>query len=383
MTNTEKLDLIVFGATGFTGKLVCEYLAKTYGRDISWGIAGRSHEKLNALANELALDDNPQFIADVEDKASLDAMASACKVVLNTAGPYAKYGSNVVESCARLGTDHVDLNGEPLWMHEVLNQYEEMARKSGARIVFSCGFDSIPTDLGVQFLQEQAQSHFGRPLTRVKGRVKEIKGGASGGSVASFAATMEAIQAKPELFAVLTNAFCLTPGFEGPEQPPGNEKIFEEDLNSWSGPFIMATINSKNLHRSNLLLGHPYGKDFVYDEMLLLGDSADGEGIGEAFEMNMDMKPGEGPSKEEQQAGSYEILYVGSNDEGDSLTVIVTGDKDPGYGSTCGMIAEAAICLSQKSKTKDGGILTPASAMGAELRDRVQANAGLTFTLAK
>lgn len=383
MTNTEKLDLIVFGATGFTGKLVCEYLAKTYGRDISWGIAGRSHEKLNALATELALDDTPQFIADVEDKASLDAMASACKVVLNTAGPYAKYGSNVVESCARLGTDHVDLNGEPLWMHEVLNQYEDLARDSGARIVFSCGFDSIPTDLGVQFLQEQALSRFGRPLTRVKGRVKEIKGGASGGSVASFAATMEAIKAKPELFAVLTNAFCLTPGFEGPEQPPGNEKVFEEDLNSWSGPFIMATINSKNLHRSNLLLGHPYGKDFVYDEMQLLGDSADGEGIGQAFEMNMDMQPGEGPSKEEQQAGSYEILYIGSNSEGDSLTAIVKGDKDPGYGSTCGMIAEAAICLSQKPKTKGGGILTPASAMGAELRDRVQAHAGLTFTLAE
>ena len=383
MTNTEKLDLIVFGATGFTGKLVCEYLAKTYDRDISWGIAGRSHEKLNALVTELALDDTPQFIADVEDKASLDAMASACKVVLNTAGPYAKYGSNVVESCARLGTDHVDLNGEPLWMHEVLKQYEDVARESGARIVFSCGFDSIPTDLGVQFLQEQAQSRFGRPLTRVKGRVKEIKGGASGGSVASFAATMEAIKAKPELFAVLTNAFCLTPGFEGPEQPSGNEKIFEEDLNSWSGPFIMATINNKNLHRSNLLLGHPYGKDFVYDEMQLLGDSADGEGIGQAFEMNMDMKPGEGPSIEEQQAGSYEILYIGSNSEGDSLTAIVTGDKDPGYGSTCGMIAEAAICLSQKPKTKNGGILTPASAMGAELRDRVQANAGLTFTLAE
>ena len=383
MTNTEKLDLIVFGATGFTGKLVCEYLAKTYGRDISWGIAGRSHDKLNALTTELALVDTPQFIADVEDKASLDVMVSACKVVLNTAGPYAKYGSNVVESCARLGTDHVDLNGEPLWMHEVLNQYEDLAQESGARIVFSCGFDSIPTDLGVQFLQEQALSRFGRPLTRVKGRVKEIKGGASGGSVASFAATMEAIKAKPELFAVLTNAFCLTPGFEGPEQPPGNEKVFEEDLNSWSGPFIMATINSKNLHRSNLLLGHPYGKDFVYDEMQLLGDSADGEGIGQAFEMSMDMKPGEGPSKEEQQAGSYEILYIGSNSEGDSLTAIVTGDKDPGYGSTCGMIAEAAICLSQRPKTKGGGILTPASAMGAELRDRVQANAGLTFTLAE
>jgi short subunit dehydrogenase-like uncharacterized protein len=385
MTDTDKLDTIVFGATGFTGKLVCEYLSKTYGRDenIHWGIAGRNRDKLNAVTAELGLGDIPLFIVDVEDKVSLDAMASACKVVLNTAGPYAKYGSNVVESCARLGTDHVDLNGEPLWMYEVLNQYEDMAQESGARIVFSCGFDSIPTDLGVQFLQEQAQSRFGRPLTRVKGRVKQIKGGASGGSVASFGATMEAMQARPELFAVMTNAFSLTPGFEGPEQPAGNEKIFEEDLNSWSGPFIMATINSKNLHRSNLLLGHPYGKDFVYDEMQLLGDNPDNESVRQALEMNMDLKPGEGPSKEQQQAGFYEIWYIGSNSEGDSLTAIVTGDKDPGYGSTSGLVAEAAICLSQKPKDKEGGILTPAAAMGAELRERVQANAGLTFTLSE
>ena len=385
MNDTDKLDLIVFGATGFTGKLVCEYLSKTYGTDenIHWGIAGRNRDKLNALTAELGLGDIPLFIVDVEDKASLDAMASACKVVLNTAGPYAKYGSNVVESCARLGTDHVDLNGEPLWMYEVLNQYEGIARESGARIVFSCGFDSIPTDLGVQFLQEQAQSRFGRPLTRVKGRVRQIKGGASGGSVASFGAMMEAIQARPELFAVAANAFALTPGFEGPEQPAGNEKIFEEDLKSWSGPFIMAAINTKNLHRSNLLLDHPYGKDFVYDEMQLLGDDPDSESVGQMFELDMNLKPGEGPSKEQQQAGFYEIWYIGSNSEGDSLTAIVTGDKDPGYGSTSGLVAEAAICLSQKPKDKKGGILTPASAMGAELRERVQENAGLTFTLSE
>ena len=385
MNDTQKLDVIVLGATGFTGKLVCEYLAKTYGTDadIRWGIAGRNGDKLNALAAELGLGDLPRLIVDVEDKASLDAMAEACKVVLNTAGPYAKYGSNVVESCVRLGTDHVDLNGEPLWMYEVLNEYEDAAKKSGARIVFSCGFDSIPTDLGVQFLQEQAVSRFGRPLTRVKGRVKRIEGSASGGSVASFSATMETIQATPELFAVMTNAFCLTPGFEGPEQPPGNKKIFEEDLNSWSGPFIMATINSKNLHRSNLLLGHPYGTDLVYDEMLLLGENPDDESNDKAFEMDMSLKPGDGPSREEQQAGSYEIWYIGSNSEGDSLTVVVTGDQDPGYGSTSKMVAEAAVCLSQKPKGEEGGILTPASAMGAELRERVQANAGLTFTLSE
>ena len=196
-------------------------------------------------------------------------------------------------------------------------------------------------------------------------------------------AMMEAMQARPELFAVMTNAFALTPGFEGPEQPAGNEKIFEDDLNSWSGPFIMAAINSKNLHRSNLLLGHAYGKDFVYDEMQLLGDDPDSESVGEMFELDMELKPGEGPSKEQQQAGFYEIWYIGSNSDGDSLTAIVTGDKDPGYGSTCGLVAEAAICLSQKPKDKEGGILTPAAAMGAQLRERVQANAGLSFSISE
>ncbi len=383
MTTQAKLDLIVFGATGFTGSLVCEYLNRLYGNDgdVRWGIAGRNQEKLQTLADTLGLGDIPSLVADSDDKASLDAMASACKVVLNTAGPYSKYGSNVVESCARLGTDHVDLSGEPLWMHEVLGNYEDLARNSGARIVFSCGFDSIPSDLGVQFLQEQAQAQFGRPLSRIKCRVKELRGEASGGTVASFGSTMAAVKEAPEMFAVLNNAFALTPGFEGPPQPAGNEKIFEEDLDSWSGPFVMATINTKNVHRTNFLGGHPYGEEFVYDEMALIKETKATSGERNEFGFDMNLKPGEGPSREQREAGYYEMWFIGSNAEGDAMTAIVTGDQDPGYGSTSKIIAEAAVLLSQKPRENEGGIFTPASAMGAALRERLQANAGLTFSI--
>lgn len=385
MTTAEKLDIIVYGATGYTGKLVCEYLQTKYGNDgeVRWGIAGRNKDKLQAVVDQFGLGDIPVMIADSDDTDSLDAMASACRVVLNTAGPYMKYGSTVVESCARLGTDHVDLNGEPLWMNEVLTQYEDAARESGARIVFSCGFDSIPTDLGVQFLQEHAVKRFGKPFPRVKGRVKALLGAGSGGSLASFKVTRETVKANPELFALLTNPFALTPGFEGPQQPDGNDTIYEEDLGSSSGPFIMATINTKNLHRSNFLLGHPYGEDFVYDEMALIDENESEARERNGFGFHPDLKPGDGPSKEQRESGFYEIWYVGSNDTGDSLTVIVTGDQDPGYGSTSKMVAEAAICLARKPKENDGGILTPASAMGAALRKRIEANAGVTFTLSE
>jgi len=391
MTSNEKLDIIIFGATGFTGKLVCEYLKKHYGTsgDVRWGIAGRNAEKLQAVVEEFGLDDIPVVVADVEDKASLDAMANRCNLVLNTAGPYTLYGSTVVESCARLGTDHIDLNGEPLWMHEVLTKYEEAARKSGARIVFSCGFDSIPSDLGVQFLQEQAQAKFGRPLSRVKCRAKGLVGEASGGSVASFGATMEVMKAKPEMFAVFGNAFALTPGFEGPQQPAGDKKIFEEELNGSSGPFAMAAINSKNVHRSNLMLGHPYGKDFVYDEMAILNNDSDDQAEDVNFKFDMNLKPGDGPTREAREAGYYELWFIGSNDEGDSLTAIVTGDEDAGYGSTSKIISEAAVFLSKKPKdeakdeAKDGGILTPASDIGAGIRKKLVENVGLTFEISE
>ncbi|CAN0606740.1 unnamed protein product, partial [Ectocarpus sp. 12 AP-2014] len=156
-------------------------------------------------------------------------------------------------------------------MKDMIAAHDEAAKASGARIVFSCGFDSLPSDLGVHLLQEAARERLGASLPRVRCRVKAMQGTASGGTVASFQATMASVKANPALFQDLANPFVLTAGFTGPEQPAGNEIIHDEDLDNWSGPFVMATINTKNVHRSNQLLGHSYGEDLVYDEMIFLG----------------------------------------------------------------------------------------------------------------
>lgn len=382
MTDTRDFDILVFGATGFTGRLICEYLNETYGSnaEFRWGMAARNQAKLEQLRDELGIDASVALVvADSEDKASIDKMAGSTRVLLSAAGPYQQYGSTVVDSCARLGTDYVDLNGEPLWMKDMIAAHDDGARESGARIVFSCGFDSLPSDLGVHLLEQVASAKFGAPLPRVKCRVKAMRGTASGGTVASFTATMASVKANPALFADLANPFVLTEGFVGPEQPAGNEMLFEEDLNNWSGPFIMATINTKNVHRSNQLLGHAYGADLVYDEMILLGETKP-EAAGGDMSLDMTLKPGEGPSKEEREAGFYDILYVGSNEAGDSATVQVYGDRDPGYGSTSKMIAEAAVCLSHTPKAH-GGCFTAAAVMGDALRQRLQDHAGVSFTV--
>ena len=380
-----ELDLVVYGATGFTGRLICEHLNRAYGvgGDYKWGMAGRSLSKLEKTRDELALDPRiPLIVADTNDVSALETMVSSTKVILSTVGPYRTYGSDVVKACAYSGTDYLDLCGEPLWMKEMIEKYDDAAKNSGARIVFSCGFDSIPFEMGVFFLQSAAQKQLGAALPRVKGRVRSLQGTVSGGTVASFTATMKSVEENPALFSDLANPFALTEGFTGPEQPLGDKNIYEDDLESWSGPFRMAIINSKNLHRSNFLLGHLYGENFVYDEMLLLGaeDPSLNEKDSEDMSFDMSLKPGEGPSKEEREAGFYEVDFIGTSANGETITATVTGDGDPGYGSTSKMIAEAAICLLE-NPSDEGGILTPAPAMGMALIERLKANAGVTFSL--
>jgi short subunit dehydrogenase-like uncharacterized protein len=313
-------------------------------------------------------------------------MVQSTQVILTTVGPYQKYGSDLVRVCSETGTDYVDLCGEPAWMHEMIAAHSEAAKASGARIVFSCGFDSVPFDLAVHFLQKAAIEKLGAPLSRVKGRVRAMKGTFSGGTLESFRLTMKAAAKNPALIKVLTNPFSLAEPFSGPKQPSGMAPIFEQELNSWSAPFVMATINTKNIHRSNLLLKHQYGEDFVYDEMMLTGPGDKGEAtakfVAEDKSMVTDpMQPGEGPTKEERETGFYDVLFVGSNASGETLMASVKGDKDPGYGSTCKMISESAICLLRNLDAASGGIWTPASAMGTLLIDRLQDNAGLTFQL--
>jgi short subunit dehydrogenase-like uncharacterized protein len=252
--------------------------------------------------------------------------------------------------------------------------------------VFSCGFDSIPFDLGVLFLQQAAIQTFGTALPRVRGRVRGMKGIWSGGTLASFKATMAAAAKDPELIATLTNPFALTPGFTGAEQPGGMQPMYDEMLNSWVAPFVMATINTKNIHRSNLLLAHLYGEDFVYDEMLVTGPGEQGEAIAKAVAEDKSMandptQPGEGPTAEQRESGYYDVLFVGQAADGETIAASVKGDMDPGYGSTSKMIAESALYLLENPDVGSGGISTPAAALGSGLIDRLQQNAGLTFQM--
>ncbi len=387
MNKQRETGIVVYGATGYTGRLVAEYINRQYGvgGEVNWAMAGRSLEKLTAVRDELGISaDVPLVVADAGDPASIETMVEGCSVVLTTVGPYQLYGSGLVATCAAAGTDYVDLCGEPAWMHEMIGAHQDKAKASGARIVFSCGFDSIPFDLGVYFLQQTAEKKLGAPVPRVRGRVRSMKGTWSGGTLASFRASMAAVAKNPELLAVLKDPFALTPGFTGADQPAGAKPEYDPAVESWVAPFVMATINTKNIHRSNLLLGHRYGRDFVYDEMIMTGPGERGEAVAKSIATDKSMasdptKPGEGPSKEEREAGSYDVLFVGEDDGGHRVRVSVQGDMDPGYGSTSKMIAESAVCLLKNPDAAGGGIWTPAAAMGSLLMDRLQKNAGLIF----
>lgn len=389
MTEEKEFGIIVFGATGYTGRLVCDYLNTTYGvnGDVNWAMAGRSLEKIKSVADIMGIPDNvPMIVADISNLQSLKEMVARTKVVISTVGPYQIYGEGLVKECIEAGIDYVDLCGEPNWMHNMIAENEAAAKASGSRIVFSCGFDCIPSDLGVYFLQQAGIEKFRAPFNRVKCRVRALEGTASGGTVASLNETLAAAAQNPEVLALMQNPFALTSGFSGPEQPSGIAPLFEDDLNSWTAPFFMAPINTKHVHRSNYLLGHQYGSDFIYDEMFLTGPGSEGEAIAQAVTaddslIKSELKPGEGPSKEERDNGYYDLLFIGSNDKGESIMASVKGDKDPGYGSTCKLISESAICLLKNPDLASGGIWTAASAMGNVLIERLEENAGLLFEI--
>ncbi len=380
-------DIIIYGATGFTGRLVAEYLVQAYPGRGRWAMAGRSAAKLAEVRDLIgAPADTPLVVADADDPASLKAMVERTEVVLTTVGPYQLYGAALVGACAAAGTAYVDLCGEPAWMRHMIDAHHEEAQRTGARIVFSCGFDSIPFDLGVLTLQKCAQAKHGISAPRVKGRVRKMQGGFSGGTAASLKATLAAAARDPSLVKLLTNSFALTPGFTGPHQPTGLIPEYDSAVGAWVAPFVMAPINTKNVHRTNFLLGHPWGADFVYDEMMIapgLGDlgKVAAEAIAKInpFAGDKGPKPGEGPGKEERENGFYDLLFVGLMPDGSRIDAVVTGDKDPGYGSTSKMIAESALCLVEDVQG-EGGVWTPGALMGPQLRERLKAKAGLTFT---
>jgi short subunit dehydrogenase-like uncharacterized protein len=388
----KQFDIVVHGATGFTGRLVVEYLLARYpaGGAIKWAMGGRSADKLAAVRDELgAPADTPLVVTDSANPASLKALVDSTRLVLTTVGPYQLYGSELVAACVAAGTDYVDLCGEPLWMRAMIDAHDAAAKASGARIVFSCGFDSVPFDLGVQMVQREMRSRFGTAACRVRGRVRKMKGTFSGGTAASLNETIAQVQRDAALMAQMRDPFSLTPGFTGARQPSGHKPMIDEALGAdvWVAPFIMAAINTRNVHRSNVLQNLAYGADFVYDEMMITGRGDKGEAFAHAVANDKSMssdqaaKPGEGPSKAERDAGFYDVLFLGHDAAGNTVRVGVKGDRDPGYGSTSKMIAEAAVCLLQDATSTPGGVWTPAAAMGVALQARLQANAGLSFAV--
>jgi short subunit dehydrogenase-like uncharacterized protein len=389
MKPSPKFDIVVYGATGFTGQLVAEYLAAHYtgNSDPKWAMAGRSLDKLASVRDAIGAPADTALIgADAGDPASLQAMIDQTRSVISTVGPYQLYGSDLVAACAAGGTDYLDLCGEPVWMRQMIDKHEAAAKASGARIVFSCGFDSVPFELGAFYVQEEAKRVFGAPASRVKGRVRDMRGTLSGGTAASARATFEAVARDLSLVAILNDPFALTPGFSGAKQPKGNKPAFEEDLQSWTAPFMMALINTRNVHRSNMLMGFPYGKEFVYDEMVLTGPGEKGEANARKVMAASNektgpnaRKPGEGPSKEERENGLYDLLYLAAAPDGRQVRASVKGDRDPGYGSTSKMITECAICLLRDTPEVPAGIWTPGAAMGNRLIKRLVDHAGLTF----
>ena len=392
MKSSSKFDIVVYGATGFTGQLVAEYLAAHYAGQSApkWAMAGRSLEKLASVRDAIGAPTDVALIkADASEPASLKAMIDQAGSVISTVGPYQFYGSELVALCANTGTDYLDLCGEPVWMRQMIDAHEVAAKSSGARILFSCGFDLLPFELGVFFCEETAKKILGAPVARVKGRIRNGTLTLSGGTYASIKASFTAATKDLSLVAMLKDPFVLTPGFEGPKQPPGNKPVFDEELNSWCAPFPMSTINTRNVHRSNMLMGFPYGKDFVYDEMILTGAGEQGQANAKQVMAATNKmsgaegpKPGEGPSREERESGSYDIVFVGLVTNGRQLRIAVGGDCEPGYASTSKMITECAICLREMPEVP-AGIWTPGAAMQHKLIRRLTERAGMTFEVEK
>ena len=387
MSNLNKYDFVIYGATGFTGKLVVEYAIKQYNNnnEVSWAIAGRNNEKLEHVQEKYNLPSNiGKIVVDSNDQNSIDEMVSQTKCVLTTVGPYQLYGEKIVKTCISNGTDYVDLCGEPGFMHKIISECSAEAKETGARVVFSCGFDSIPFDLGVLFVQEEVMAKLNKYASSVRGRVRAMNGEFSGGTAASMKATMAALQSNPELINILVNPHALCDGIQGVQQDDDSKPVYDEELDTWVAPFFMAPISRKNIHRSNKLMNHIYGENFKYNEMWIQGPGEEGKAAAEFISTMNPLgdapEPGDGPSRESRENGNYDVLFCADVD-GETIKASVSGDMDPGYGSTSKMITESAVCLVKDCENLAGGIYTPAASMGKKLIKRLESSAGLTFKL--
>jgi short subunit dehydrogenase-like uncharacterized protein len=412
MTATDKtaarqFDIVVWGATGFTGRLVVEYLAGAYppGDSLRWAVGGRDGEKLERTLGAIPFPGaRPEIIiADGLDRQSMVDMAGRTHVVLTTVGPYAKYGSDLVAACAHVGTDYCDLTGETQWIRRMIDEHDAAARESGARILMSCAFDSVPSDIGVHVLNGAARRDHGQPCRSITMLVRAMKGGASGGTIASILNVIDEARRDRSVARLMNEPYALNPVGErhGPDGGDQTSAVYNVHAGAWTAPFIMAAINTRNVRRTNALLGYPYGRDFRYSEATITGPGARGHvkawlmsaglrlfvvaaAIGplrKFFVTPFLPKPGEGPSREERENGYFNLLMIGELAGGDILRLRIKGNRDPGYGSTSRMLAETAVCLAKDEPEVDGGMWTPAAALGDKLLARLVRNAGLSFDL--
>lgn len=401
---TREYDVVVWGATGFTGKWVAKHLADHYPQsDLKWAIAGRNLDKLKTTCEFIELADNAlpdQLIADSNDRESLAAVVCKTKVIISTVGPYAYYGSLLVELCAMHGTDYVDLTGEVPWMRGMIDRHSEAATVSGARIVHSCGFDSIPSDMGVYYTQQHAQKVLGGQANWIRYHLMKSQGGASGGTIESMMNVISEATKNKATRRLLGNPYSLNPDvrFNGPDKSDQSKVLYNNDVQAWTAPFVMAGINTRIVRRSNALMGFKYGEDFTYSETMVTGKGARGYlraktisaavktiVVGSISKLGRKAlglllpSQGEGPDVDPANPGFYHIKFIAKSSQGDSLATLVSGDGDPGYGSTSKMLAESAVCLAQDDLDCEGGFWTPSSAMGDALLDRLRDKGGLTF----
>jgi short subunit dehydrogenase-like uncharacterized protein len=400
----KNFDIIVYGATSFVGQIITRYMHEQFSDgSIKWAIAGRSLSKLRMVSDSIGLSGVELIVADAADENALVQMCARTTVVMSTVGPYALYGDLLVQVCATTGTHYCDLTGEPQWIRKMQSRHAADAKASGARIVHCCGFDSIPSDLGVHFLQRRALEQFGQPCDRISMRVVSIKGGASGGTIASMVNMVKEAVSDAELRQELKDPYSLCPPGHGFSAPQPDVKIaYDNVYGSWIAPFVMAGINTRVVHRSNALSSNSYGAEFRYEEAVVTGEGAKGKRTARAATWGVNAlmvglavaplrwlletvvlpKPGEGPSEKAQLAGSFDLVFLGSTAKGDTMGCRVTGDRDPGYGSTAKMLSQAAACLAKDVPAEvAGGFWTPATIMGDVLIERLKAHAGLSFEL--
>ena len=405
MEADRQLDVVVFGATGFVGRLTAAYLAEHAPEGARIGLAGRSRERLAEVQSELggAASEWALVVADSGDRASLDNLAAGTRAVATTVGPYRRHGLPLVEACAAAETHYADLTGEVLFMRETIERAGDAAAASGARIVHGCGFDSIPSDLGVLLLHEAARADGAGELEDTTLVVTGMKGGASGGTIASLKGQLEEIEASEELRRIVEDPYALSPDRAaepdlGPE-PDLRGVEHDDDLDTWLGPFVMASINTRVVRRTNALLDWSYGRRFRYREVMSFGSGptapvkagALAAGLG-ALQAGIQFDPtsklldrvlpdpGEGPGEEARRKGFFRIDIHTRASTGARYRCRVAAQGDPGYAATAVMLGESALCLARDGERlpRRAGVLTPATALGTALVDRLRA-AGQTF----